>query len=326
MSAARTIPTGRRLRYAAEAAAFFLAMGFFRLLGIERAAALGGWLGRTLAAPSPASRLARTNLRAAFPELSYERHDAILRGTWDNLGRVFGEYAHLDKVKSTGAAPRIRISGSEHVEAARASGKGLLLISGHFANWEIMPTVARDLGLPGATVVRPTNNPYVNRWIETRRTANGMPELIAKGASGTRRVFSLLRRSECICMLVDQRTSEGIPVPFFDMEALTTPVPAALAQKLGAVILPVSNERLAASHFHVRIHPPIMPPETGDAHADVAACMAEINAFLEARVREHPEQWLWIHRRWVNPGVALRTRRALAYSANGTTSTTSRGT
>lgn len=322
----RRLSAGKKARYLAEATGFFLIIGFFRLFGLDTASAIGGWLGRTFAAPSRLSALARKNLRAAFPEKEDAAIDTIVRGMWDNLGRVLAEYAHLDKIGCGASRPRIVVTGIEHFDAARARGRGVLLISGHLANWEVMPVVARHHNVPGAAVVRPTNNPYVNRWLEALRTRTGMPEVIAKGAAGMRRIFTLLRKDECICMLVDQRTSEGIPVPFFGLEALTTPAPAALALKLGAAVVPISNERTGGSHFHVRVHPPILPPDTGDADRDVAEYTAAITQFVETRVRAHPEQWLWIHRRWVDPGVALRNRRAQALSGRGgATSATSSG-
>jgi KDO2-lipid IV(A) lauroyltransferase len=304
----RRLPLSRRLRYMAEATGFFAMIGFFRLLGLDGASAFGGWLGRNIAAPSRMSRLARANLEAAYPEKSPAEIEAILSRMWDNLGRVLGEYAHLDKLKWEGADPRIVVSGIENALPSLVPGKGILLISAHFANWEVMPFTARNYGLSGAIVARPTNNPYVNRWLEKVRTRNGLPEVISKGASGLRRIFTLLRDGASVCMLVDQRTSEGIPAPFFGRDALTTPAPAALALKLGAVVVPISNERVGGARFHVRVHPAIPVPNTGNTDRDMLEMTGAINAFVEARVREHPEQWLWIHRRWVDANAPLRRR------------------
>ena len=229
----------QRVRYGFETAGFFLLIGFFKLFSIDTASALGGWIGRTLIAPTGMSKTAYTNLRAAYPEKSLDEIKRIVIGMWDNLGRVMAEYGHLGKFRYKGASPRIEVVGLENLLAAQARGKGLMMISAHFANWEIMPFAARDYGLSGAMVTRPTNNPYVSNWLDKQRSRYGLPEQIAKGAQGTRRIFSLLRKGECILMLVDQRTSEGVPAPFFGRDAMTTPAPAALAIKLGAVILPV---------------------------------------------------------------------------------------
>jgi KDO2-lipid IV(A) lauroyltransferase len=313
------LPFSRRLRYLLEAAGFFTLIGFFKLFGLDRASAIGGWIGRTLIAPTKLSKLARENLREAFPEKSEDEIEKIVRGMWDNLGRVMAEYTHLDKIHFKGKNPRITISGFENVPPEEEQKRGGFLISAHFANWEIMPTAARDFGLDGATIVRPTNNPYVNAWLEKLRTRNGMPELVSKGGDGLRRIYGLLREGKIICLLVDQRASEGIPVPFFGRDALTTPAPAAVAMRLGALIIPFSNERVGGAHFHIRVHPPIRPPSTGDSTRDLVEYTAAINAFVEERVREHPEQWLWIHRRWVDKNAPLRKRaQALSGAFNAT--------
>lgn len=308
-----TLPLARQLRYRLEAAAFFSIVGFFRLFGIDGASAIGGWIGRRLVAPTFLSRRALRNLRLAFPEKSEAELKTILIAMWDNLGRVMAEYAHLDKIHWKGANPRITLTGTEHLETAKASSKGLIIFSGHFANWEIMPFVGREYGLVGGTIVRRPNNPYVDRWLEALRARNGMQEQIPKGAQGTRRVFALLRKGASVCIVVDQRASEGIQVPFFGRDAFTTPAPAALALKLGAVLVPISNERCGGAHFHVRVHPAIEPPNTGDPDRDLVELTARIQRFIEERVRERPGEWLWIHKRWVKESAPLRKRaRALS--------------
>ncbi|HEY4265317.1 MAG TPA: lysophospholipid acyltransferase family protein [Micropepsaceae bacterium] len=307
---------GRNLRYLLEAAGFFLIVGFFRVFDIDRASAIGGWIGRNLVGRTYLSRRPLRNLRTAFPDKSETEIRAILNAMWDNLGRVMGEYPHLDRLHWAGAAPRITMSGEEYLNEAKAHSKGVMLVSGHLANWEIMPFVGREYGFTGGTVVRPPNNPYVSRWMERVRARNGMQEQIPKGPQGVRRTFSLLRRGDAICLLVDQRTSEGIKVPFFGRDAFTTPAPAALALKLGAVIVPVSNVRTRGAHFHMRAYPIIEPPNTGDPDRDLVELTSRITRFIEDRVRENPGQWLWIHKRWVKDDAPLG-KRAHALSQDG---------
>jgi KDO2-lipid IV(A) lauroyltransferase len=301
-------PPPRRIRYLLEAVLFFSTMGFYRLFGLDRASEIGAWVGRNIFALSPLSRRALANLQLAYPELAEAEIARIAQAMWDNLGRIGAEYAYLSDIHSIGTNPRIRVSGTENIDAAIKRGKGIILFSGHLANWEIMPWTVRDYGLLGGVIVRPTNNPYVNRWLEKLRAKNGMPDQIAKGPQGTRRVFTLLRQGKCVCMLVDQRASEGIPAPFFGQDVMTTPVPAALALKIGASLIPVSNERLEGSRFHVRFHPLIEPVHTGDYTRDLLSLTATLTEFVEARVRERPEQWLWIHKRFQAKGAPLRKR------------------
>jgi KDO2-lipid IV(A) lauroyltransferase len=297
------------LRYGAEAALFFTVVGFFGLFPTDAASALGGWLGRTILYRTYLSERARANLRAAYPEMPDAVREIVIRKMWDNLGRTIAEYAHLGSFSIKGDRPRIALAGYAHVEGAVASRKGIIFVSAHFANWEVIQFAAAQSGIEGGAVYRPLNNPFVDRWMVRQRRAHGAAEQIAKGAYGTRRIFTLLRSGKAIFMLVDQKTNEGVAAPFFGRDAMTTPAPAALALKLGAVLLPVSNERLDGARFRMTVHPPIAFESSGDPARDTLALTARINEVIESCVRVRPSQWLWIHRRWPKPGDTPRTRR-----------------
>lgn len=287
----------QKLRYGAEAALFFLFMGLFRLIGLDAASALGGFIGRNIFARTRVTERARENLRAAFPEKSDTEIAAILRTMWDNLGRTVAEYAHLDKFTVTGPDARITVEGAGISNAEVARGKGTLFVSGHFANWEVLPIASAQFGYDGAIVFRPPNNPYVAAYIARKRAARGYREQISKH-QGVRRIFALLRGGKSVLMLVDQKTNEGIAAPFFGRDAMTTPVPAALALKLDAGILFASCQRLEGAHFRVVVHPPLQFAASGNYEKDLRALTAAINARVEDMVRADPAQWLWIHRRW----------------------------
>jgi KDO2-lipid IV(A) lauroyltransferase len=289
-----------KLRYGAEAALFMAFMGLFRILGPDLASALGGWIGRHIFSRLPPDRVARANLDAAFPEKTAAERDAIRRIMWDNLGRVVGEYAHLDAITNTGPNPRLRIVDRAQAMTALADGKGLMFLSGHLANWEMMPIAGNLLGFDGATVVRPPNNPYVAHYLEVQRGLLGPKEQIAKH-NAMRRMIAQLRGGRALYMLADQKLNEGVPVPFFGRPAMTTPAPAALALKLGARILMASNRRVGGARFEIVIHPGPEITPTGDEAADTLALTAAITKSIEDMVRADPGQWLWIHNRWPRP-------------------------
>lgn len=284
-----------RLRYGAEAALFLAFMALFRAMGLDAASALGGFIGRTIFARTGATRRARENLTRAFPEKSPQEVDAILAGMWDNLGRTVAEYAHLDKFDLFGEDPRILVENIEEVEKIR--DQAVLMLSGHFANWEIMPIAAARFGLDGAIVYRPPNNPYVDRYIARARAGKGFADHISKH-NGVKRIFSLLRSGKAILLLADQKTNEGVAAPFFGRDAMTTPAPAMLALKLNVPVVFASNKRLKGARFRVTVHPPLAFTPSGDHHADMKAMTAAINKRIEEMVRADPSQWLWIHRRW----------------------------
>ncbi len=290
-----------RALQALEALPFYAFMGLFRTLGPDRASAWGGAIGRTLGPLIPVHRVGRRNLKAA---LGLDGADAarVLRSTWENLGRTAGEYAHFGAYSGF-PNPRIEVVGLENAKAALAAGKGAILVSGHFANWELMALGAHHAGLTGAEVYRIANNPFVNDWIVARRRRFAYPLQVPKSRDGTRDLVKTLREGGSVAMLADQKYHEGLAIPFFGRDAMTAAGPAVLALRMGSAIVPVSMERLRengrmTARFRLTFHPALDVARTGDKDADVRAILLAINAFLEAQVRARPDEWLWFHRRW----------------------------
>lgn len=300
-------PLARTLRYGLEAAAFFAAMAVFRVIGLSAASSLGGWIGRNIFSLLPPDRVARVNLALAFPEKSEAERDAIRMTMWDNLGRVVGEYPHLERFSPLGDDPRITVEFPPGLCADDMRGRSLLFLSAHLGNWEMLPITGEQLGLDGAALVRPPNNPYIADWVARQRRINGPDTLIAKH-NAMRAMLTQLRGRKTLYMLVDQKLREGIAVPFFGRDAMTTPAPAALALKLGPQIVMVSNARRPGSRFHVRVLPPLNFTPAGDETSDIQGLTAAITARIEEMVRADPGQWLWIHNRWPTARDLARMR------------------
>ncbi|MBI1238880.1 MAG: hypothetical protein GC199_06005 [Alphaproteobacteria bacterium] len=299
------------LLYRVEAGVFLAVMGFFRLLGLERASALGGFIARTIGPLISVSKRADDNLKLAMPELSDEERARIIKAMWDNLGRTFAEYPHFDQFHARDPSGRIVVEGEEHALGAVARGKGAIIFSGHFANWELMPMAALSRGIDGGTIYRAINNPYVDEWIVRQRKTYTFPDQIAKGAHGVRRLMRHLRNGRSLFMLVDQKMNDGIAVPFFGHAAMTPAAPALLAMRFSSALVPVWIRREPGPRFTVRAYPEIEVAQTGDVAADMATTLTRINAFFEARIREAPENWLWLHRRW--PKEVGRSDRAASF-------------
>jgi KDO2-lipid IV(A) lauroyltransferase len=242
------------------------------------------------------SNRARRNLRTALPELSATQIAAILRGMWDNLGRVAAEYPHLRNIRVFDAMSRVETRGLEHLDGALAAGRRVILFGGHLGNWEIAALAAGQYELDIAQIYRAANNPLIDRMIARMRGGNG--ELIAKGAVASRRAVAALRRGGHVSLLADQKLNEGIAVPFFGRPAMTAPALALLALRFQCAVLPVRVERLKGARFRLTLYPPLELPRTGNRDADVAVLMAAVNATLEGWIRESPEQWFWVHSRW----------------------------
>jgi len=273
-----------------------LAFGAFGLLPIDRASALGGALARRIGPSLGISERARHNLRRAFPGLPEIEIERIVTDMWDNLGRVAAEYPHLREIRVFEADGRVETHGFEHMDRAVAAGRRMIIFSGHIAIWEIGLLAAVQYGISVAQIYRAANNPLFDRLITRFRGDAG--ELIPKGAVAARRAIAMLRRGGHLTMLADQKMNDGIPVAFFGRPAMTSSALASLALRFECDVLPARVERLVGAHFRLTVFPPLPLPRSGDHHADVAALMARVNETLEAWVRDRPEQWFWLHRRW----------------------------
>ncbi len=273
-----------------------LSFGAFGLLPLDWASALGGALARRIGPSLGISERARRNLRRAFPGLPEIEIERIVTDMWDNLGRVAAEYPHLRKIRVFEPGGRVETHGLEHIDRAVAAGRRMIIFSGHIANWEICLLAAVQYGISVAQIYRAGNNSLVDRMITRFRGDVG--ELIPKGAVAARRAIAALRRGAHLTMLVDQKMNDGIPVPFFGRPAMTAPALASLALRFDCDVLPARVERLAGAHFRLTVFPPLPLSRSGDHHADVAALMARVNETLEVWIRDRPEQWFWLHRRW----------------------------
>jgi KDO2-lipid IV(A) lauroyltransferase len=290
------IPWRERIE-ACGAALFFAAM---RALPLDAASVFGGAIARHIGPRLGISARARRNLAAALPELSAREIERVLRGMWDNLGRVAAEYPHLPRIKVFPPDGRVETSGIEHLDRAIATGRPVIIFGGHLGNWEVAALAAgqyaQDRGILFAQIYRAANNPLVDRMIA--RFRGEASEFIPKGRVASRRALTALRDGAHLTLLVDQKLNDGIAVPFFERKAMTAPALALLALHFDCAVLPARVERLEGAHFRLSIHPPLPLPKSGERAADVGALMTEVNRTLEGWIRERPEQWFWVHSRW----------------------------
>jgi KDO2-lipid IV(A) lauroyltransferase len=298
MGAAWSKPIAEAPRFAdrleAWGAAFLF--GGLKFLPLDSASALGGALARRIGPLLGVSKHARRNLNRAFPELAETEIARVVDGMWDNLGRVAAEYPHLSRIRVFEAGGRVETRGFEHVDRAVAAGRRIIVFSGHIANWEIAMLAAIQHGISVAQIYRAANNPLLDRMIARYRGDGG--ELIPKGKVAARRAIAALRRGTLLTLLADQKMNDGIPVPFFGRHAMTAPALAVLALRFDCDVLPARVERLNGARFRLTVFPPLPVTRTGKPHADAEALMVRVNATLEEWIRDRPEQWLWVHRRW----------------------------
>ncbi len=277
-----------------------------RALGPVRASNLGGFLARSIGPKLPVSRIADANLRRAMPELDDAARRRIIRGVWDNLGRTITELPHLaDIPKNTPNGPGWEMVGEEHLIAQAERGGPAIFVSGHLGNWEMMPPAVATYGMRIHSMYRAPSNETVDQLLgDLRRQAINLEAgdtatlLFAKGAAGARTALKHMARKGYLGLLVDQKMNDGIKARFFDLPAMTAPAPAALALRFRCPVIPGHVERLGPARFRLICEPPLPLPDTGDPHNDQLTLTQTVNDILERWIRERPEGWLWLHRRW----------------------------
>ena len=245
------------------------------------------------------------NLRIAFPDMPAAEREALALAQWDQTGRTFAELAVMDHLTPEGG--RVEVVGIERLHALRDSGKPAVLISGHLANFEVMAAVIMASGVPCQVTYRAANNPYVDALIRQSRERYGI-RLFAPKGDGTRELMAGMKRGDSIALLVDQKYNQGPEVEFFGQPVNASPGAARLALKFDTVMLPLSVVRLPGVRFRVTAHEPIVVNQSEDKAADTLAGIQAANRFVEDRVKEHPVDWFWVHKRWPDKVYAALDR------------------
>jgi KDO2-lipid IV(A) lauroyltransferase len=287
---------GVKWNHALETAAVRIVVALARRLSWPAARRVGAGLG-TLAGWLGVRRgVARANLALAFPELSAAARERILAAHYRELGRVMLEYPQLPKLAHAREGDvLVELRGREHLLAARETGRGAILMTGHFGNFELMASYVARVH-PVDVVVRPQSNPGVDRLLLEWRAAAGLGAVRAD--RGVRQVYAALRSGRWVAMLADQDARRhGVFVPFLGHPASTAVGPARLALALNVPILMGFCMRRGDGRYELEVEPPLWgdPALGDDAERDLTARHA---ARLEAWVRRRPEQWFWLHRRW----------------------------
>jgi len=294
-----------RLKKAIEPAIGAMTVAVFKLArrtDPDRMANIGGAFMRRLGPMLREHRVGRANLKAAYPEKSPAEIEEILRGVWDNLGRVGAEFAHLDRMWGLLAAEtHIRISETPEsiarLNRLRDDGKPALIFSAHLANWEISALAAAALGLDTTVLYRRPNLSAVADAVVKLR-AGCMGKLIPTSIEAPAKLAQALLAGGHVALLVDQYNVQGVDVTFFGRKTKANPTLARLARLVECPIHGSRVIRRPGNRFEVELTPAIAPVRDANGQIDVAGTMQAITSVVEGWVRERPEQWLWVHRRW----------------------------
>jgi len=293
---AKRSPRLRDLQWRLEAVAWDAVSAILRIVPIDAASGFGGWLFKALGPLTSTHRVVLRNLRIAFPEWDEAERRRIAKAQWENVGRALFEIFLIDRIIADPS--RVEFVNLERLEAIKATGKPAIFVSGHFANWEIMAAAGLAAGMRGIVAYRAANNPYIDRRIIESRRRYGAELFAPKGLDGGREVMAALSRGLSVGILNDQKYNEGVMAPFFGHLARTQHAAVRFAMRFGVPLQPGCVQRTRGARFRVIVHEPIELQRTGSKEADIAAGVERINAFIEARVRERPWEWWWLHRRF----------------------------
>lgn len=239
------------------------------------------------------------NLLLAFPELSASERQRLLRGCFQNLGRLLGVFSQFARTDPETLKRIVDCEGLEHLDLAQQSGRGVILFTGHIGAWELTSYALSLFDHPLSFLVRPIDNPKIEALIDRARTRLGNRTI--DKTSAAREMLQIMQAGGTLGILVDLNTldREAIFVDFFGVPASTTFILAKLALRTGADVLPVfapwDKER---GRFQLKIGAPLAVDRTGDEVEDVRRLTQSVTSVVEDYVRRYPDQWLWIHRRW----------------------------
>ena len=247
------------------------------------------------------------NLKIALPELSLEDHQQLLRKSYRHLGWQLAEFCQMSQYTAAQAGSFVRYDGLEHYFEASRRGRGVLVLTGHLGAWELSSFFHSLMGYPMGLVIRRLDNPLIDRLVNRIRCLHG--NRVLHKDDFARGLIAAMRAGETVGILMDTNMTppQGVFVPFFDVPACTASGLARVARKTGAAVLPgflLWEE--SESRYVLRFGEQLTLKETSDNEEDAIANTALFTRVIEGYIRQYPDQWLWMHRRWKTrpPGEA----------------------
>jgi KDO2-lipid IV(A) lauroyltransferase len=275
---------------------FFL---IFKIIGLKLSSNFGEIIGKYFGPLFRKKTIAKKNILIAFPDLNENSINEMIERMWKNIGRIFGEYIHINKFSIIDLKKiKIGFANKNNFEILKKNNKPIVFFSGHFANFELMAKCLQELGFNIGAIYRPLNNIFLNPIMEFIRKKYICPIQIEKGSNGTKKLIKHISTNSPLALMIDQRLSSSIRVPFFNQPASTTTTPAQLAIKYDALLIPVFLKRLEKTNFEFFIEEPLIINRTSDYDKDIFNITQIMNKKIEEFIKKDPAHWLWSHDRW----------------------------
>jgi KDO2-lipid IV(A) lauroyltransferase len=279
----------------------FLSLKALRLIPMDSAIRVFERFARWLGPKLSRHQVAMDNLELAFPEKSIEEREQIASDSWAQMARTILEYGYLDEIfdldENNLGAGRIEVDNADIFVKLRDDGLPAIVFTGHIANFELLPMAAAKFGLEIQSLFRTPNNKYAAARVADARKQVAQ-NLIASREGASFQLMAALERGDHVGVLVDQKFRRGINVPFFGHDAPTNTLLAKLARRYDCPVHGARTVRLPNGRFRLELTDELVLPRTEDGDIDIRGTTELVTGIVEGWVREHPEQWLWIHRRW----------------------------
>ena len=289
----------RIIRYFLE---FILVMSFFlifKIIGLKLSSKLGEIIGKYFGPLFRKKEIAKKNILIAFPNIDETSINQIIDSMWKNIGRIFGEYIHINKFSIINEKKnKIVFINKNNLQILKNNNKPIVFFSGHFSNFELMAKCLRELEFNIGAIYRPLNNIFLNPIMEFIRKKYICPIQIEKGSTGTKKLIKHISANNPLALMIDQRLSSSIRVPFFNQPATTTTTPAQLAIKYDALLVPVFLKRFKETNYEFFIEEPLVIKKTNNYDKDIFNITEVMNKKLEEFIKIDPASWLWSHDRW----------------------------
>ena len=284
----------KKIRYLLEFLLLRLYVFICQILGPKAASNMGGWIGRTIGPLLAKSKEVEARIHKHL-SVSPEEAKKVTKSMWENMGRLMSEYPHLKSL----AENNVTIHNGELVKNLHKQGIPIMFLSGHIGNWEISPpALAHHLGVHFNGLYRTPNNPMVAELLKKMRSIKGAHNIIPKSKKGAKELIKHMKKKEHIGFLFDQKYNEGQPVPFLGQDAMSYTAIIPLSQRYNYTIIPSQVKRVDKYNFEITFHEPIALFDADGKARDEIDVFLDMNAQLEAWIKEAPAQWLWLHRRW----------------------------
>lgn len=289
----------RIIRYFLE---FILVIFFFlifKIIGLKLSSKLGEIVGKYFGPLFRKKAIAKKNILIAFPNINETSINQIIDDMWKNIGSIFGEYIHINKFSILDEEMnKIVFTNKNNLQILKNNKKPIVFFSGHFANFELMAKCLQELEFNIGAIYRPLNNIFLNPIMEFIRKKYICSIQIEKGPAGTKKLIKHISANNPLALMIDQRLSSSIRVPFFNQPATTTTTPAQLSIKYDALLVPVFLKRLKKTNYEFFIEEPLVVKKTNNYEKDIFNITEIMNKKIEEFIKVDPASWLWSHDRW----------------------------